>query len=109
MSYYINRKNNPTELTIKVIKVILDCRITAAHRFRIRLGFKQFDVVFTKEQSVVSKIKIPFEVENIQTQYSVLGDMIDLYFHSHKLAIELDENDHSDGNIDYEIKRLKAK
>ena len=35
--------------------------------------------------------------------------MIDLYFHSHKLAIELDENDHSDGNIDYEIKRLKAK
>ena len=109
MSYYINRKNNPTELTIKVIKVILDFRITAAHRFRIRLGFKQFDVVFTKEQSVVSKIKIPFEVENIQTQYGVLGDMIDLYFHSHKLAIELDENDHSDGNIDYEIKRLKAK
>ena len=58
---------------------------------------------------MLSKIKIPFEVENIQTQYSVLGDMIDLCFHSHKLAIELDENDHSDGNIDYEIKRLKAK
>lgn len=104
MSYYINRKNNPTELTIKVIKVILDCRIAAAHRFRIKLGFKQFDVVFTKEQSVVSKIKIPFEVENIQTQYGVLGDMIAI-----ELAIELDENDHIDGNIDYEIKRLKAK
>ena len=58
---------------------------------------------------MLSKIKIPFEVEDIQTQYSVLGDMIDLYFHSHKLAIEIDENDHSDGNIDYDIKRLKSK
>ena len=38
-------------------KVIMDCRKTAAHKFRTRLGFKQFDVTLTKEQSVLMKIK----------------------------------------------------
>ena len=33
---------------------------------------------------------------------------IDLYFHDYKRAIKIDENGHSDGNIDYEIKRQKA-
>ena len=32
-----------------VIKVIIDCRTTSAHKFRIRLGFKQYDVILTKE------------------------------------------------------------
>ena len=30
------------------------------------------------------------------------------FFHDYKLAIEIDENGHSNGNIDYEIKRQKA-
>ena len=34
------------------IKVIMDCRATSAHKLRTRLGFKQFDVILTKEQSV---------------------------------------------------------
>ena len=29
-------------------------------------------------------------------------------FHDYKLAIEIGENDHSDRNVDYEIKRQKA-
>ena len=49
-----------------------------------------------------------FEEENIQTQNNVLNYRIDLYFHDHKLAIETDENGHSDRNIDYEIKKQKA-
>ena len=43
----------------------------------------------------------------MQTRYSVLGYRIDLYFHDYKLAIEIDENERSDRNIDYEIKRQK--
>ena len=38
----------------------------------------------------------------------ILGYRINLYFHDYKLAIEIDENDHSDRKIDYEIQRLKA-
>ena len=33
-----------------------------------------------------------------------LGFRVDLYFYEHKLPIEVDELDHCDRNIDYEIK-----
>ena len=38
------------------IKVNMDCRKTPAHKFRRRLRFKQYDVILTKEQSVLTKI-----------------------------------------------------
>ena len=41
-----------------------------------------------------------FEGENMKTQYNVLGFGIDLYFHDYKLAREIDENVHSNRNID---------
>ena len=44
----------------------------------------------------------------MQTQYSVLGYRIDLYFHDYKLVIEVDEIRHKDRNINHEIKRQKA-
>ena len=44
----------------------------------------------------------------MQTQCNVLSYRIDLYFHDYNLAIETDENRHSDRNIDYEIKSQKA-
>ena len=90
------------------IKVIMDCRTTSAHKFRTRLGFKQCDVILTKEQSVLLKIISSFVGENMQTQYNVLSHRIDLNFHDYKLIIEIDENGHSGRNIDYEIKRQKA-
>ena len=49
-----------------------------------------------------------FEEENMQTEYSVLGYKIDLYFHDHKLAVEIDEKSHKDRNIYDEIQRQKA-
>ena len=49
-----------------------------------------------------------FEGENMQTQYSVLGYRIDLYFHDCRLAIEVDEKGHKDKTIDHEIQREKA-
>ena len=62
----------------------------------------------TKEQSVLKPVMDAFEGENMQTQYSVLGYKIDLYFHDCKLAIEVDEKGHRGKNIDHEIKRQKA-
>ena len=34
------------------IKVIMDCRATSFHKFRTRLGFKQYHVILRKEQSM---------------------------------------------------------
>ena len=48
-----------------------------------------------------------FKGENMQTQHNVLNSRTDFYFHGYKLSIEIDENGHSDRNIDYKIKRLK--
>ena len=61
-----------------------------------------------KEQTVLESIKNAFEGENMQIQCSVLGYKNDLYFHEYKLATEVDELGHNDGNIDYEIQRQKA-
>ena len=61
--------------------------------------FKLHDVINTKEQPIINSIKETFEEENIQTQYSVLGYRIDLYFHEYKLAIEVDELGHIYRNI----------
>ena len=90
------------------IKVVTDCKTTSALKCRTRLGFKQYDVILTKEQSVLTKIISSFEGENMQTQYKVVSYKIDLCFHNYKLAIEIDENRLSDRNTDYEINRRKA-
>ena len=41
----------------------------------------------------------------MQTQYSVLGYRIDLYFHKYKLTIEVDELGHADRDLSNEIER----
>ena len=76
--------------------------------FRAILGFKEHDIILTKEQSVLKSVMDAFEGENMQTQCSVLGYRIDLYFHDYKLAVEVDEEGHKDRNIDHEIKRQEA-
>ena len=65
-------------------------------------------MINTKEQTIINLIKDTFEGENIQTQYSVLGYRIDLYFHEYKLAIEADELGHTNRNINNELERQKA-
>ena len=62
----------------------------------------------TKEQSVLKSVMDAFEGENMQTQYSVLGYRIDLYFHDYRLAIEIDEKGHTDRNTNDKIQRQKA-
>ena len=88
----------------------MHCRVSTSKtiEFKSKLGFNQYDITLTKEQSVLRSIMDAFEGENMQTQYSVLGYKIDLYFHAYKLAVETHEKGHKDRNIDYEIKRQKA-
>ena len=44
----------------------------------------------------------------MQTQQTVVGYRIDLYFHKYNLAIEADELGHNDRNTTYEIQRQQA-
>ena len=74
----------------------------------MQLGSRLHNVIYTKEQTVLESIKNAFEGEDMQTQYSVLGYRIDLYFHKHKLAIEVDELGHADRNFSNETERQKA-
>ena len=93
-----------------IIPIIMHCRVATPKsiEFRSKLGFSQYDITLTKEQSVLKSIMDGFKGENMQTQYSVLGYRIDLYFHDYKLAIEVDEKGHKDRNTDHEIQRQKA-
>ena len=86
----------------------MDCRIDESWSLKINLGFNLHDVINTKEQTVLRSIKDAFEGEDMQTQYTVIGDRIDLYFHKYKLAIEVDELGHADRNVNNEIERQKA-
>ena len=90
------------------LKIIMDCRTDKSCIFKKYSGFKLYDVINTKEQTIINSIKNTFEGENIQTQYSVLGYRIDLYFHEYKLPIEVDELEHTNRNINNETERQKA-
>ena len=90
------------------LKKIMDCRTDESCNLKKNLGFRLHDVINTKEQTVINSIKDAFEGEDIQTQYSVLGYRIDLYFHNYTLAIEADELGHADRNLSTEIERQKA-
>ena len=90
------------------LKVIMDRRTDESCNLKRNLGSKFHDVINTKEQAVINSIKDAFEEEDMQTQYKVLGYRIDLYFHKHKLAIEVDELGHADRNLSNEIERQKA-
>ena len=57
------------------------------YEFRTRLGIQQYDVILTKEQWVLTKIRSSFEGENTPIQYNVL--VCDLHFHDYSLQYKL--------------------
>ena len=89
------------------LKVIMDCRTDESCNLKRNLGFRLHNVINTKEQTVLKSIKDAFEGEDMQTQYSVLGYRIDLYFHKHKLAIEVDELGHAGRTLVIKLKDKK--
>lgn len=59
----------------------MDCRTAEWCGLKKRLGFNLHDGINAKEQTVLVAIIDAFERENMQTQYSVFGYRIDLYFY----------------------------
>lgn len=59
------RRNRKIEEKL-AIKIIMVCRTIAAHKFRARLRFKQYNMILTKEHSWQTKIITSFEGENMQ-------------------------------------------
>ena len=68
----------------------MDFRTDESCTLKINLGFNSQDVIDTKENSI--------HCYRLQ----------DLYFHKHKLAIEVDELGHADRNLNNETQRQKA-
>ena len=67
----------------------MDCITLSIHKFRTRLGFKQDNVILTKEK--LASDNKNNKSENMQTQYNVFSYRIEFYFHDYKLAIGVDE------------------
>ena len=86
----------------------MNCRADESCNLKRNLGLKLYDVINTKEQTVIESIKNAFEGEKMETQYSILGYRIDLYFDKYKLAIEVDELGHADKNFSNKINIEKA-
>ena len=89
------------------LSVINDCRADELCNLKKDLRFRLHDVINAKKQVVINSIKDAFEGENMQTSYSVLGYRIDLYFHKHKLVLEVDELEHAGKNLSNEIEKGK--
>ena len=89
------------------LSVINDCRADELCNLKKDLRFRLHDVINAKKQVVINSIKDAFEGENMQTSYSVLGCRIDLYFHKHKLVLEVDELEHAGKNLSNEIEKGK--
>ena len=77
----------------------MDCRTDEPCNLKRNLGFRLYEVINTKEQTVLKSIKDAFEGEDMQNQYSVSDYRIDLYFHKHKLATVVHELGHADRNL----------
>ena len=92
------------EVTLKVIK---GYRTVEACKSKRRLGCNLFDAFNTKLQTVLEAIKDTFEGEDIKTKYYHPGCRICLYFHVHRLAVEVGEFGHCDRNIECEEGREK--
>ena len=50
------------------LKTITDCRTDKSCSLKNNLGFKLYNVINTKEQTIINSIKDMFQGENIQTQ-----------------------------------------
>ena len=60
-----------------------------------------------KEAGTIYTIQKVFEGKSMKWQFSIGSYRIDLYFPEHKLAIECDDRDRKDRDINYEIRRQK--
>ena len=92
------------------ITIIMQSRLSDPETIKIRsdLEFNQINLILKKEQTVLKSTKDAFEGEDMQTQYTAIGYRIDIYFHKHKPAFEVDELGHVDRSLNNKIERQKA-
>ena len=89
-----------------VKKVIIGSRKPKAIELAKWLGIDILSTkILSKEAETLSCILKTFRGEDMKEQYTVDGYRIDLYFPTHKLAIECDEFGHKDRDITYEVTR----
>ena len=92
-NYQPFRRFDPNYLAEKLVKTI---RADKADVLKRSIGFNLIDTFRAKQQTLTKTIKKAFKGEDIQTEYSVLGYRIDLYFYKYRLAIEVDDFGHSE-------------
>ena len=101
-----------------IMPIIMHCRVSTPEpiEFKTRLGFDQHNFIMTKEKSVLTKIIKVFASEKYyynKYYYIIIITIFYFkpqnyfYFSKHRLAIEIDDKGHNDGNIDYEINGKK--
>ena len=89
-----------------VLEIVTKSRKPQALELAKALGINIHKQKFlSKEQETISIIMQVFKGIKMIDQYTVDNYRIDLYFPKHKLAIECDEFDHADRDIEYEVKR----
>ena len=97
-----------------LISFLPSCRISRIQKENIIKEFnidvnldKQFLIRDYIEEEIHDKIIKVFKNYNLKQQFSVLSYRIDLFFTDFKIAIECDENSHSNYNKEKEIKRME--
>ena len=88
--------------------IIANTRKPKAIELAKELGIVILDNKYlSKETETLSYILTAFKGQEMKEQYTVDGYRIDLYFPTHKLAIECDKFGHKDRDIGYEVTRQK--
>ena len=82
------------ELALKIIKVYKGLK-EKTFNFRSKLGFKEYDIIMTKEKLVATEIIKSFSNEEVSPQHNVLGKKLICIFHLYFFK-EVDEKGHID-------------
>ena len=91
-----------------MIELLVESQKPMAKELAEHMGIKIIGYKYVrKEASTIDTIQKDFEGISMKQQFSIEPYRIDLYFREHKLAIECDEHDHKDRDINYEIRRQK--
>ena len=89
------------------VHLIINKKTVKAGELKVKLSFKQLDLIITKQKAIDLRIRKLFSKEDIMEDFSALNYLIDFYFPKCKLAIEVDELSHKDRDQTIENKRQK--
>ena len=98
--YYVNEE--------RMIEVLVSSQQPLAKELAEYMGIKIIGhKYFRKEAGTIYTIQKVFEGISMKRQFNIGSYRIDLYVPELKLAIECDEHDHKDRDINYETRRQK--